>query len=130
MSTPSVNARILVEMFPDVGESSEFTLDTAVVLPLVLASSSTTWKGASITKKVIAASDTDVTFTVSSAKMVVILADDDILFKSESGGTSNRGTAFMFAGKGTNAIRSGSWSFLISGNGSTPANITVFTLAP
>lgn len=130
MSIPSVNLHVVAEMIPDTGADVELTIDSAVILPIVLASGSTTWKGSTLTKRVIAASDTDVTFTVSSAKMVLIVADDEVVIKLESGGVATRTTVLALATKGVNAIRSGSWSFLISGNGSTPANITVFTIAP
>ncbi len=130
MSTPSVTLRAILERKPDTGASVDTVLDSDVVLPLSLVSSSTTWKADTLTRKVIGASDTDVSFSVSNAKLLMIVADDDVLLKTESGGTANRGTLFVFGGKGTNAIRSSTWTFLISGNGSTPANISVYTLSP
>lgn len=130
MSTPSVTFRTVVERIPDTGASVDTVIDSDVILPLTIVSGSTTWKADTVTRKVIGASDTDVSFSVTNARGVVVMADDTISLKWESGGVANLGVQFSQVGKGVTPVRSGAWTFLVSGNGSTPANITVFTIAP
>ena len=131
--TPRVTARMTVSTYPDIGQAATTTLDTEVILPIVLlggSSTSSTWNAQKIETRKIAAADTGIVFEMpGDAVMVALFADGPFTLRLGTGETDLENiTAHLIATDGT-PFKTGDLAFEVDGNGTTPVNLSVFLLS-
>lgn len=131
--TPSAKIRVTAELFPDVGTSADITVDTAVIQPIVLlggSGSASTWNANRCETRRIAASDTNVAFTMpGDAVAVAVVGTGNFKFRIKTGEQQITTSFIAFSTNGDDTLTTGDVEFLIDGNGTDAVNVTVFLLS-
>lgn len=128
---PKVTARLLVESFPNVGASASLTVDSEVILPVVLLGGSgiaSTWNIIRSETRKIAASDTGIVFEMSGdAVLVALAADGPFVLRLGADETEVLTQVFLIGGSGQ-PMKTGDLAFEVDGNGDDSVNLTVLLL--
>ena len=128
---PKVTARLLVESFPNVGAAASLTVDSEVILPVVLLGGSgaaSTWNVIRSETRKIAAADTAIVFEMpGDAVLVALAADGPFVLRLGTGETEVLTQVFLIGGSGS-PMKTGDLAFEVDGNGQTPVNLTVLLL--
>jgi hypothetical protein len=128
---PKVTARLLVESFPNIGAQASVTVDSEVILPIVLlggSGTSSTWNVIRSETRKIAASDTGIVFEMpGDAVLVALAADGPFVLRLGAGETELLLQDLLIGGSGA-PLKTGDLAFEVDGNGDTPVNLTVLLL--
>ena len=128
---PKVTARLLVESFPNVGAAASLTVDSEVILPVVLlggSGTSSTWNVIRSETRKIAAADEGIVFDMpGDAVLVALAADGPFVLRLGTGETDVLTQVFLIGGSGS-PMKTGDLAFEVDGNGDTPVNLTVLLL--